>query len=202
MVAQGFVEAIVIRVGIVWNTSSRERAFKRVLDEVGHEEDPRPEITGFTALVTGVGNRAQNRSYLALRIVLTAALFLVVGLVRQFDDFALRVAIVAAAAVIYQIAILGAVTFHVLVASEHEVMLVRVSKVRYRVQSVMLRDAPPQGVIELRPTVPWLLPYVGSYKRHEGDLFFHLTRPPSVGMKNWLATRFNPARSVPPRLDS
>ena len=188
---------------IVWNKSSRHRAFVRIGDELGIENDPRPEITGVIWVVTGLGSRARNNAFLAIRAALVIAFIVgVVAVVLTVDGVpALLWSIGLLLA--FQFATVLSVTFHVLCADEQEIAIVRVSKFRYRVKGVDVRDVPPRGIIELRGSFP-LLPDIGCYRRPEGDVFFHVARPSEDG-KEWLETRFGrpllPAPPISPQED-
>ena len=186
---------------IVWNKASRHRAFVRIGDELGIENDPRPEITGVMWVVTGLGSRARNNVFLAIRAALTIVFIVAVVAVLLTVDGVPALVWSVGLLLAFQFATILGVSFHVLCANEfanqQDMTIVRVSKFRYRVKRVDVRDVPPRGIIELRRSFP-LLPDIGCYRRPEGDVFFHVTKPSEEG-KEWLETRLGrPLLPAPP----
>ena len=184
---------------IVWNKASRLRALVRIREGLGIQQDSRPEITGLILVVTGVGSRAQNSLFLAVRaalvIVLMAGTVIILGSFPPLSPYGLVWWLALALACTF--ATLFSVTFHVLHAGDDGLTIVGITKFRYRVKGVVFQDTPARGVIEIRRSVPGLLPFIGRYRRDEGDVFFHVNSV-SKEHREWLTMRFNRPLLTPP----
>jgi hypothetical protein len=86
----------------------------------------------------------------------------------------------------------------VLHADEDGLTIVRVTKFPKQGESVDINDVPPLGVIEIRRSVPKLIPFICRYRRDEGDVFFHMSPNVSKQGREWLTTSQSPSVGSPP----
>ena len=179
---------------IVWNKRSRLRAFDRIREEIGVEQDHRPELTGVVMVVTGVGSEERHAFFLKLIRVFQLALVLALGVVLILlpaDRRSVGMSLLFAVVGIGLLALSLSRSNHVLFANEQGLTIVRVSKFRYRLKGVDVQDIPPRGIIELSPLGRIGGPhFVGRYRRIEGDVVFVIGSRPSRESQEWLTTRF------------
>ena len=190
--------------GIVWNKRSRLQAFSRIREQLGiAEEDPRPERTGVVMVVLNVRSQAppnfRNVGRVPIWIIagLVGAVVSTAVVVVTESDTAMLLAAWFTAILTFVVLMFLSATYHVLYANEQGLTIVRVTKPRYRVKGVDVRDEPPRGGMQLEPEGR-LGGYKGRYLRPEGDVFF-LIRP-NKEEQEWLTKQFGRPR-LPARPD-